>query len=138
MVRLRRLRKFPNPAGRPDNLDSSNKTHLRIPSVRAYRAAGGNRECESGVLFDDPKIRDSPPAPQYVYGQAFIGRDQKRKVLIVNKRDRPFEIIVPEGNGAEIEYVDQSTASDPPAKIQLMGDRFTLNGFGVAVVILPN
>jgi hypothetical protein len=100
--------------------------------------APGDKLVESGVSFEDPKIRNSPPTPQYVYGQAFIGRGQKRKVLIVNKRDRPFEIIVPKGDGAQIEYVDQSTASNPPAKAQVKGDRFTLNGFGVAVVTLPN
>jgi len=98
----------------------------------------GDKLVESGVQFEDPKIRNSPPTPQYVYGQAFLGRNQTRKVLIVNKRDRPFEIIVPNGDGAQIEYVDQLTASNPPAKSQIKGDRFTLNGFGVAVVTLKN
>jgi hypothetical protein len=53
-------------------------------------------------------------------------------------RDRPFEIIVPNGDGAQIEYVDQWTAFNPPANAQVKGDRFTLNGFGVAVVTLPD
>ena len=100
--------------------------------------APGDKLVESQASFEDPKIRNSPPTPQYVYAQSFVSREKKRKILVVNKRDRPFEVIVPSGDGAQIEYVDQTTASNPPAKTMLRGDRFTLNGFGVAVVTLQN
>jgi hypothetical protein len=42
-----------NSAGRPDNLDTSNKTHLRIPSVRAVPNSEGNKGncCEASSWF---------------------------------------------------------------------------------------
>jgi hypothetical protein len=73
-----------------------------------------------------------------VHVQSFLSREHKRKILVVNKRDRPFEIIVPEGDESEIEFVDETTASNPTAKAALKGDRFTLNGYVVAVITLPN
>jgi hypothetical protein len=100
--------------------------------------APGDKLVESQAAFEDPEIRNSPPTPQYVYAQSFVSQEQKKKILVVNKRDRPFEVIVPKADGAQIEYVDQSTASNPPTKITLQNDRFTLNGFGVAVLTLPN
>ncbi len=98
----------------------------------------GDKLVESGVSFEDPKIANSPPTPQYVFGQSFIAKNGKKKILVVNKRDRPFDVIIANSDGAGIEYVDQVTASKPPAKATVKGDRFTLNGFGVAVVTLPN
>ena len=98
----------------------------------------GDKLVESRAAFEDPAIRDSPPTPEFVHAQSFLSRDHKRKILVVNKRDRPFEIIVPEGDGSQIEFVDETTASNSAAKAALKGDRFTLNGYGVAVITLPN
>ena len=98
----------------------------------------GDKLVQSRAASEDPKLRESPPTPEYLYAQSFISREKKRKILVVNKRDRAFEIIIPSSAGAQLEYVDQTTAYDPPAKSQLKTDRFTLNGFGVAVVTLPN
>jgi hypothetical protein len=82
------------------------------------------------------KFRDSSTTREFVSGQAFVTNEGKRRILVVNKRDQSFEIVIPDGAGAQVEYVDQKTASDPPAKTTLKGDRFTLGGFGVAVVTL--
>jgi hypothetical protein len=98
----------------------------------------GDKLVDSRAVFEDPKLRNSPPTPEYVYAQSFLSREQKRKILVVNKRDRPFEVVLPEGLGAQVEFVDQATASDPPARIRLNTDRFTLKGFGVAAVTLSN
>ena len=63
--------------------------------------------------------------------------DGKRRILLVNKRDRPFDITIPGGTGGVEEYVDQTTAFDPPASTKLSSDKLTLNGLSVAVVTLP-
>ena len=73
----------------------------------------------------------------YVFAQAFVTRDGKRKVLLVNKRDREFEISLPGAAGAQEEYVDQTTAFRPPASKRLTTDQVLLPGFAVAVVTLP-
>jgi hypothetical protein len=55
----------------------------------------------------------------------------------VNKRDRELELSIPGATGGQIEAVDQSTASNPPASSKLASDSVTVNGLGVAVVTLP-
>jgi len=73
----------------------------------------------------------------YVYSLAVVTQNGKRRILLVNKRDRPFEIFVPGATGGQEDYVDKSTAFDAPASAKLTSDKLTLNGFSVAVVTLP-
>ena len=54
-----------------------------------------------------------------VYGLGFVTRDGKRKVLLVNKRDRTVVASVPGAAGGRLEVVDQQTAFQPPAAAQL-------------------
>jgi hypothetical protein len=72
----------------------------------------------------------------YVYIQGFITPDGKHRILLVNKRDRTFEISIPDGKRAQVEIVDQATGSDPPATGRLPGNNLTLPGLAVAVVTL--
>jgi len=73
----------------------------------------------------------------YLYSMAVVKSDGKRRILLVNKRDRPFEITVPGANGGQEDYVDQTTGFDPPGSVKLTSEKITLNGLGVAVVTLP-
>lgn len=73
----------------------------------------------------------------YVYSVAFVTQDGKRQVLLVNKRDRTFEVSIAGARGGQLEFVDQTTAFQPPAPAKLEGDNITLRGFSVAVVSLP-
>jgi hypothetical protein len=71
-----------------------------------------------------------------VYAQAFITPEGKRKILLVNKRDRTVEISIPAGEGSRVEVVDQTTDSSPARASNLAGARLTLKGLAVAVVTL--
>jgi hypothetical protein len=82
------------------------------------------------------KLVDTNSLSPFVYAQAFMTRQGQKKLLLVNKRDRVFEVSVPEGQGCEISYVDQSTGFQPPASAHLSEDRLSLSGFEVAVVNL--
>ncbi len=73
----------------------------------------------------------------YVYAQGFVARDGRHKILLVNKRDRTFEVSIPGAPGAREELVDQTTAFEPPDVTQLASDKLTLHGLAVAVVTLP-
>ncbi|PYY04740.1 MAG: glycosyl hydrolase family 39 [Acidobacteria bacterium] len=73
----------------------------------------------------------------YVYSLAFVTRAGKRRVLVVNKRDRLFDISMPGASGGRVDYVDQSTNFQPPASRNLTADTFQLNGYAVAVVTFP-
>jgi len=79
---------------------------------------------------------DSEVAP-HLYSLAAVKPDGKRRILLVNKRDRRFDITIPGATGDQEDYVDQTTAFDPPASTKLISEKLTLNGLSVAVVTLP-
>jgi len=58
-------------------------------------------------------------------------------VLLVNKRDRKFDIEVTGASGGQLEYVDQTTGFQPPATTKLSSETVSLGGYSVAVVTLP-
>ena len=72
----------------------------------------------------------------YVYAQAFVTRQGQRKLLLVNKRDRAFEVSLPELRGSEVTFVDQSTSFQPAASAHLGENPLALSGYEVAVVSL--
>ena len=84
----------------------------------------------------DKLVESEPPNP-YVYSLAFVARDGKKRLLLVNKRDRTFDVIIPGVNGGQLEYVDQATGFQPPATTKLATDVTKLNGYSVAVVTFP-
>ena len=87
----------------------------------------------------DKLVEIEPFAPNnpYVYSLAFATHDGRRRVLLVNKRDRAFEVSVAGASGGQVAYVDQTTGFQPPATGKLTGDAMKLTGYSVAVVTLP-
>ena len=90
----------------------------------------------------DKLVEIEPPSPpakdnQYVYSLAFATRDGKRRVLLVNKRNRRFDVSVVGASGGQVDCVDQTTGFQPPASTKLSSDTVKLSGFSVAVVTLP-
>jgi hypothetical protein len=83
------------------------------------------------------KLVETKVDNRYVYVLGTVKPDGKRRVLLVNKRDRPFEIAIAGASGGQMDRVDQTTAMQPPASARLGDDRVTLGGFAVAVVTLP-
>jgi len=77
------------------------------------------------------------PNDPYVYSLAFVTKSGKRRVLLVNKRNRVFDVSVPSANGGQVEYIDQTTRFNPPASMNLGSDTVKLAGYSVAVVTLP-
>jgi hypothetical protein len=63
-----------------------------------------------------------------------LSRDNRRRLLLVNRRNRDIEITVPQAGGATVQYVDQSTGFQPPASAKLADDQVRLGGYAVAVV----
>ena len=72
----------------------------------------------------------------YVYVQGFVTPQGKHKILLLNKRNRPFDVTLPGADGAAVERVDQTTAFQPPASSTLTGNVITLGGFSVTAVTL--
>jgi hypothetical protein len=84
----------------------------------------------------DDKLVETHLDIPYVYAQSFVTRQGQRKLLLVNKRDRPFEVSTPGSQGSEVTFVDQSTSFQPPASAPMGENHLTLSGFEVAVVNL--
>jgi hypothetical protein len=72
-----------------------------------------------------------------VYAQGFATRDGKRKILLINKRNRPVIVSIPSAAGAQVDFVDQTTGVNPPGSAKLPGEQTGLSAFAVAVVSLP-
>ena len=72
----------------------------------------------------------------YVYVQAFVTPQGKHRILLLNKRNRPFDVMLPDAEGAQVQVVDQTTNFQPPASSMLTGNQLALGGFGVAAVTL--
>ncbi len=77
------------------------------------------------------------PANPYVYTLACKTRDGKKRVLLVNKRNRSMDVEIAGASGGQIDYVDQTTGFEPPGTAKLTADSLKLAGFSVAVVTLP-
>lgn len=77
------------------------------------------------------------PAHPYLYSLAVVTKQGRKRLLLVNKRDRTFEVSIAGATGGEVAYVDQTTAMNSPASARLDGDKLKMSGFEVAVVTLP-
>jgi hypothetical protein len=83
------------------------------------------------------KLVETTSGTPYVYAQGFVTRDGQRKLLLVNQRDRNFDLSIPGSNGAEVMYVDQTTGFQPAGTSHLNAEQSTLRGLAVAVLTLP-
>jgi hypothetical protein len=83
------------------------------------------------------KLVDTNSGTGHILAQGFVTRDGKHNVLLVNQRDRAFDLSIPGGSGGQVMYVDQTTGFQPPATAHLDADQITLRGLAVAVVKMP-
>jgi hypothetical protein len=88
-------------------------------------------------VVDVAPVSPFAPAHPYVCSLAVITKQGRKRLLLVNKRDRPFEVSIVGANGSDVLYVDQTTAMNPPGSARLDSDKLKLSGFEVAVVTLP-
>lgn len=70
-----------------------------------------------------------------VYAFGLIASGGKKKLLLVNMRDRPTDVHIAGAAGSREEYVDQGYK--PPASLDLRSDTIHLQAFTVALVTLP-
>ena len=85
----------------------------------------------------DKIVATEPGRNTYVYAQAFQTGDGKRKILLVNRRNRAIEVKFDGAKNAQITRIDQTTNFNQPATEKITGETLALGGFAVAVVTLP-
>ncbi len=71
-----------------------------------------------------------------VFAQGFVTAAGQHELLLVNKRNRPFKVELP-GSGGDEDYVDQTTAFNPPASSHVSDGKVMLRAYSVAVVTMP-
>ncbi len=76
-------------------------------------------------------------ARNYVYGLAVVTKQGKRKMLLINKTNRNFDVSVDGAAGGQLTYADVTTSSNPPSVSKLSSNNFELHGLSVAVITLP-
>jgi Glycosyl hydrolases family 39 len=72
-----------------------------------------------------------------VYALPVVTTSGKHRILLVNKRDRPASIDIPNASGAQIEFVDMTTDPQPSAKAKLNSEKMDLGGHSVAILTFP-
>jgi hypothetical protein len=82
------------------------------------------------------KLVETDSGSPYVYAQAFVTPEGKLKILLLNKRNRAFDVTLPGAEGAQMQVVDQTTGFQPPASSTLTDNQITLGGYAVATVTL--
>ncbi|MEO5888823.1 MAG: glycosyl hydrolase family 39 [Ferruginibacter sp.] len=66
--------------------------------------------------------------------QGFI-TGKGKKLLLINKSDKPVQLMLPaDAKNATVQYVDGSTADNPPAQRKLQNNQLLLKPFAVAVI----
>lgn len=83
------------------------------------------------------KLVDTSVTVPNIYGQAWLGKDGKCRLLLVNRRARGAEITLPEAKGGQVQTVGQKSGSRPPVAETLNGAKLNLDGFAVSVVTFP-
>ena len=73
----------------------------------------------------------------YVHVMGVLTPNGKRRVLLINKRNRQIELSIPGAAKGQEEFVDVTTGFQPPSSANLSSDKITLGGFAVAAVTLP-
>lgn len=83
------------------------------------------------------KLVETNLSSAFVYASAAQSRDGKRRVLLINKRNRQSEVSLPGAPNAQMQFVDVTTRLQPSASTKLTSDEIMLNGFSVALITLP-
>ena len=82
----------------------------------------------------DKIVKTTSDSP-YVYALGFVGLGGEHKLLLVNKRNRDFDMKLPQ-QAKKVEWVDQDTKGDPPKTETVTEDHVRLKGFEVAVATI--
>lgn len=72
-----------------------------------------------------------------VYAQGFVTPSGQRKLLLINKRNRPASISLPGAAGSTEQYVNEETAESGVGTARLVRNETTMGPFEVSVITLP-
>jgi hypothetical protein len=75
---------------------------------------------------------------EFIFSQAFVGRNNRRWILIVNKRfRRGRHVFVAGATGGRMLIVNEETGFGPAKEVQLESNQIKLSPYAVAVIHMP-
>ena len=80
---------------------------------------------------------DASSRSPFLYAMPVMTRDNRKRILLVNKGQRGIDVQVSGAAGGSLEYVDESTGFSPAKKVNVNSDTIKLGGFSVAALTLP-
>jgi hypothetical protein len=80
------------------------------------------------------QLVDASVSLPHVIAQAFVQPGGTRRLLLINKRDRPLELKISGAAGCREVHVDLKTGSNPPSSSLLSSDTLVVGGFSVSVL----
>ena len=75
---------------------------------------------------------------QNVFSQAFVGKNGRRWVLIINKRFADVDVFLPGCTGGLMRIINEASGFGPATEVTLTLSRITLSPFAIAIVHMPS
>jgi hypothetical protein len=75
---------------------------------------------------------------QNIFSQAFVGKNGRRWVLIINKRYANVDVFLPGCMSGRMQIVNEAAGFGPATEVTLMSNNITLSPFSVAVIHMPS
>jgi hypothetical protein len=72
-----------------------------------------------------------------IFSQAFVGKNGRRWVLIINKRYANVDVFLPGCTGGRMQIVNEASGFGPATEVILTLSQITLSPFAVAIVHMP-
>lgn len=73
-----------------------------------------------------------------LFSQAFVTKNGRRWVLIVNKRYLDINVMLPGCTGGTMKIINEATGFGPATETTLTSEQIALSPFSVAVVHMPS
>jgi hypothetical protein len=74
---------------------------------------------------------------QNIFSQAFVGKNGRRWVLIINKRYASVDVSLPGCTGGQLQIINEASGFGPATETTLTTTQITLSAFAIAVVHMP-
>ncbi|CAF4394999.1 unnamed protein product, partial [Adineta steineri] len=78
--------------------------------------------------------RTTDVGDQNIFSQAFTGKNNRRWVLIINKRYASMNVSLSGCTGGKMQIINEASGFGPPTTITLTSNQITLTPFAIAVV----
>ena len=72
-----------------------------------------------------------------VFSQAFVGRNGRRWVLIINKRFASIDVSLSDCEGGQMQIINEASGFGPATVVALTSNTITMSPFAIAVVHMP-